>query len=80
MCQCTRFIKYNIVKYAKTKQLTLTNIEHYETLPGHGIKATINNKTLFIVLAYLTIAVAKGCSELFSAEATYCNKVSSPLK
>ena len=37
-----------IVKYAKTKQLTLTNIEHYETLPGHGIKATINNKTLFI--------------------------------
>ncbi|EFS19850.1 heavy metal translocating P-type ATPase [Staphylococcus hominis] len=37
-----------IVKYAKTKQLTLTNIEHYETLPGHGIKAIINNKTLFI--------------------------------
>lgn len=38
----------SIVQYAESKSLELSEAESFEAIPGHGIKATVNGKIVFI--------------------------------
>lgn len=37
-----------IVSYAKDEGLALLDVTHFEAIPGHGIKATMNNKSILV--------------------------------